>query len=93
MINTRYSSVDVLLGSFLRLHHLGLLEHRLDGERAELLSVAFVELVLELYPVEPQRVQECLHQIHHHQNSNCECEVHEEAKEKLKRVNNASLPE
>jgi len=32
----------------------------------ELGAPALVELVLEFYPVQPESVQECLHQVHKH---------------------------
>jgi hypothetical protein len=55
-------------------------------EWTELDAISFVELVLELYPMESQSVEEGLHQIHKHKDSNCECEEDIVAEEQLNKV-------
>ena len=51
-----------------------------DGERHELQAAAFVELRLELYPVQSEGVEEALHDVHAHHDAcghareDCECD-------------------
>lgn len=42
------------------------------GERewCKLVTIAFVELILELHPVKPQRVKECTQSLHDKQDTN-----------------------
>ena len=41
----------------------------LDGDRRELESITLVELAHELDPMETQRVQEALHDVHDHEHT------------------------
>ena len=41
-----------------------------DGEWGELVTIAFIELVLELHPVKPQCVKECTQGLHNKQDTN-----------------------
>merc|ERR1712099_98773 len=47
----------------------GLLDELAHVEWGELLATSFVELALELHPVQPQRVQEALQDIHAHEHA------------------------
>ena len=40
-----------------------------EGEWGELVTIAFIELVLELHPVKPQRVKECTLDLHNKQDT------------------------
>ena len=52
------------------------LEYGLKGEGLKLVSIPFIELVLELHPVQPEGVQEGRQTLHHQQDTNsqnCVC--------------------
>ncbi len=59
------------------------LQDLFNREWCKLEPSSFVELVLELNPVEPERMQECLHEVHHHQHSQREGNESEESEEEL----------
>ena len=40
-----------------------------EGEWGELVTIAFIEVVLELHPVKPQRVKECTPGLHKKQDT------------------------
>ena len=52
----------------------------------ELSAPALVELVLEFYPVQPESVQECLHQVHKHQHADREGDEDEVTDQELNKV-------
>lgn len=55
----------------------------IDGpevEGLELISLALVELVLELHPMEPESVQETFHAVHADQDPKCDRVVAEKCK-------------
>ena len=47
-----------------------LLTNQCEGEWGELVTVTFIELVLELHPVKPQCVKECTQGLHNKQDTN-----------------------
>ena len=55
------------MGSLGSIHFF--LEHELERERSVKVARTLEELVLELYPVEAESVQEALENIHHHQHA------------------------
>lgn len=46
----------------------GIKQYTLKGEGHELVACSFEKLILELYPVEPQRMQNTLHKVHAYDN-------------------------
>jgi len=61
------------------------LEGFLEAEGREPCASALVELVLELYPVQPERVQEALHGVHAHQHEYGEGHEEDVCEKQLKR--------
>jgi len=49
-----------------------------EAEGSKSISLSFVELVLELDPMQSECVKEGLHQIHAHKHSECDTEEQEE---------------
>ena len=56
-----------------------MLKRLLITEGSELVALALIEFILELNPVETKGVQEALHHVHRHQDTNCERNPHEVA--------------
>lgn len=57
-----------------------------DAEGGELMAAAFVEFGLELDPMEAQRVQEALHDVHAHHDADCHAGEDDEAHPHLKQT-------
>lgn len=60
-------------------------------EWSECVTVALVELVLELHPMKTQSVQETLHHVHTHQHTESGSSEHREENKHLK--SNKNVPE
>ena len=54
-----------------------LLKRLLITKGGKLVTLSFVEFILELNPVETESVQEALHHVHGHEYTNCERNPHE----------------
>lgn len=59
IINTNVQSSSIFL-----------LTNQCEREWGELVAITFIELVLELHPVKPQRVKECAQGLHNKQDTN-----------------------
>lgn len=60
-----------------------LCEHSDEWVPLELGAASLVELVLELYPVQPEGVQECFHEVHEHKNADRESDEDEVTDQEL----------
>ena len=50
-----------------------------EAEGREFVAIAVVKLILELHPVQPQRMEERRQRFHHHKNAQCRAREHEES--------------
>ena len=56
------------------------LERELMAERHELVPLTLEEFILEFDPVQAESVEEALHHVHRHKNTDCERHPHEVSK-------------